>query len=78
IWMSPYWNIEILQKIIEYTHSFTGILRAIWIIMPILIFSFHHSPIISSLAVSAKTKYKQYADKKAYKIIAFSNIRLII
>ncbi|MDE4957243.1 serine/threonine protein kinase, partial [Francisella tularensis subsp. holarctica] len=74
----PYWNIAILQKSIEYIQIFSGILIAIWIIMPILIFSFNHSPSISSLAVYAKTKYKQNADKKASKISAFSNILMII
>ncbi len=78
LWMIPYWNIEILRNSFEYNHSFSGILIAIWVIMPILIFSFNHSPIISSLAVYVKTKYKQDADKKASRIIAFSNILMII
>ncbi|MFV9931542.1 MAG: aromatic amino acid transport family protein [Francisella endosymbiont of Hyalomma asiaticum] len=78
LWMIPYWNIEILRNSFEYNHSFSGILIAIWVIMPILIFSFNHSPIISSLAVYVKTKYKQDADKKASKIIAFSNILMVI
>ncbi|AFJ42585.1 aromatic amino acid transport family protein [Francisella orientalis] len=78
LWMIPYWNINILRNSFEYNHSFSGILLAIWIIMPILIFSFNHSPIISSLAVYAKIKYKQDADKKASRIIAFSNILMIV
>lgn len=70
LWMIPYWNINILRNSFEYNHTFSGVLLAIWIFMPILIFSFNHSPIISSLAVYAKTKYKQDADKKASRIIA--------
>ncbi|AIT09550.1 serine/threonine protein kinase [Candidatus Francisella endociliophora] len=77
LWMIPHWNTAILYKSFEHNNSLSGILFAIWIIMPILIFSFNHSPIISSLAVYTKNKYKQNADKKASKIIALSNILMI-
>lgn len=78
LWMIPYWDINILHNSFEYNHTFSGVLLAIWIIMPILIFSFNHSPIISSLAVYTKSKYKQNADEKASRIIAFSNILMIV
>ncbi|MED7788060.1 aromatic amino acid transport family protein [Francisella sp. 19X1-34] len=78
IWMIRYWNLSILYTSFEHNHSFSGVILAIWIIMPVLIFSFNHSPIISSLAVYTKRKYKQDADDKASRIIAFSNILMIV
>ncbi|WP_150467782.1 aromatic amino acid transport family protein [Francisella sp. SYW-9] len=78
LWMIPYWNFSIIYTSFEHNHSFSGVILAIWIIMPVLIFSFNHSPIISSLAVYTKKKYKQNADGKASKIIAYSNVLMIV
>jgi serine transporter len=78
LWMIHYWNFSIIYTSFEHNHSFSGVILAIWIIMPVLIFSFNHSPIISSLAVYTKKKYKQNADNKASKIIAYSNILMIV
>ncbi|WP_373193966.1 aromatic amino acid transport family protein [Francisella sp. Scap27] len=78
LWMVPHWSLDIFHESFKQTSSVSGVIIAIWLIMPILIFSFNHSPIISSLAVYAKNKYEQDADKEASKIIAFSNILMII
>lgn len=77
LWMIPYWNTAILYTSFEHNNTFSGVLLAIWIVLPILIFSFNHSPIISSLAVYTKSKYQKNADSKASKIIASSNILMI-
>lgn len=78
LWMVPHWSLDIFKDSFKQTNSASSVVIAIWLIMPILIFSFNHSPIISSLAVYTKNKYKQNADKEASKIIATSNILMIV
>ena len=76
--MVPHWSLDIFRDSFKQTTSISSAIIAIWLIMPILIFSFNHSPIISSLAVYAKQKYKHNADKESSKIIAASNVLMII
>lgn len=76
--MIPHWSLAVFKSSINVNHTPSSIIFAIWIVMPILIFSFNHSPIISSLAVYTQNKYKSDADKKASKIISHSNILMII
>lgn len=78
LWMAPHWSLDIFRDSFKQTTSVSSVIMAIWLIMPILIFSFNHSPIISSLAVHTKNKYKHNADKEASKIIAVSNILMIV
>lgn len=77
LWMIPHWSMAIFKSSINYNHSFSSVLIALLMILPVIIFSFNHSPIISSLAVYSKNKYKKDADKKASKIIAVSNSLMI-
>ena len=37
----------------------------LWLVIPVMVFSFNHSPIISSFAVSQKKRYGDEADIKS-------------
>jgi serine transporter len=77
LWMIQYWDFAIIQQSINHNNNFKGIILSIFVAIPIIIFSFNHSPIISSLAVHVKNKYDDDIDKKASKIIAISNMLMI-
>ncbi len=77
IWMIQFWDMSIISNSLHHNMSVKGVLLAIFLAFPIVVFSFNHSPIISSLAVYAKNKYGDDADTKASKIIAMSNILMI-
>jgi serine transporter len=77
IWMIKGWNFDIFMISVHQTASFGSIVFAMFMILPVLIFSFNHSPIISSLAVHAKKKYGKDADQKSTNIIALANILMI-
>lgn len=50
----------------------------LWLVFPILVFSFNHSPIISSLACHCKEKYPDCAEKKSSQIISYAVIMMVV
>lgn len=62
--------------------SNSSVWMVLWLVIPIMIFSFNHSPIISSLAVAKRDEYKQYGEdfveKRSSSIIKVSNIMMVI
>ena len=79
LWLIPKWNGALFENVSLAT-SVNG--QSIWVVMllilPTMVFAFNHSPIISSLAVHCKEAYGENADKKASKIIAYSNILMVV
>lgn len=64
------------------TSSDSSVWMVLWLVIPIMIFSFNHSPIISSLAVAKRDEYQSFGDefveKRCSKIIKFSNIMMVV
>ncbi len=77
LWLIPEWNGAILSNT-EFSLSDSNLWITLWLILPVMIFAFNHSPIISSLAVYCKKSYGEDAETKASKIIARSNILMIV
>ncbi|WP_104697048.1 MULTISPECIES: aromatic amino acid transport family protein [unclassified Helicobacter] len=79
LWLIPKWNGALFENI-SFDAAVSG--QSLWVvtllILPTMVFAFNHSPIISSLAVHCKTKYGEYADEKASKIIAVSNVLMVV
>ncbi|PAF46947.1 serine/threonine protein kinase [Helicobacter sp. 12S02634-8] len=71
----PEWNLELFKNI---SFSWQEDTKKLWLMLPVMVFAFNHSPIISSLAVYAKSQYGKKADEKSSKIIATSNILMIV
>lgn len=71
----PEWNLHLFENVHFSWHSD---LKNLWLMLPVMVFAFNHSPIISSLAVYAKKEYAQNSDQKSTKIIATSNILMIV
>lgn len=42
-----------------------GLLMTLWLAIPVMVFSFNHSPIISSFAVAKREEYGEGAEKNA-------------
>lgn len=42
-----------------------GLLLTLWLAIPVMVFSFNHSPIISSFAVAKREEYGDEAEKNA-------------
>ncbi len=79
IYLIPYWNEAIFyQSNFNSTSGNTGFLMTLWLIIPVMVFSFNHSPIISSFAVNQKQSYRGKADEKSSEILKYSHILMVI
>ncbi|MDI2111701.1 serine/threonine transporter [Commensalibacter nepenthis] len=77
----PQWTVDIFQHIDlsgATKSGGSGLLVTLWLIIPVAVFSFNHSPIISSLAVAKRKEYGKFAEQKCSKIIQYSNIMMVI
>lgn len=56
IYLIPEWNSSMLQEF----PTASGFLTTLWVTIPVLVFSFNHSPAISSFACSQYREYKEF------------------
>lgn len=78
LYLIPHWNAAAFQQenvIAAGQHQ--GLLMALWLAIPVMVFSFNHSPIISSFAVSQKKNYGYQADQKSAWILRNSHILMV-
>lgn len=78
LYLIPHWN----SAVLHHSNSLQangghGLLMTLWLIIPVMVFSFNHSPIISSFAVSQKKQYGKNADKNSAKIMKYSHIMMV-
>nr|WP_235667872.1 aromatic amino acid transport family protein [Candidatus Hamiltonella defensa] len=79
LYLIPYWSDAIFLNLFYSETTFTkSILMTLWLIIPMMVFSFNHSPIISAFAVASRNKYGVDAEKKCGSILAWSHIMMVI
>jgi serine transporter len=76
IYLIPHWNGAALESI-SFQSSGTGILTSLWLAIPVMVFSFNHSPIISSFAVAKREEYGAEAESKCSRILAYAHIMMV-
>jgi len=69
-YLIPQWNGAALETLSLSSASATGI--------PVMVFSFNHSPIISSFAVAKREEYGQGAEKKCSSILARAHVMMVL
>lgn len=82
----PKWNADLFtQSVFERgfeSVSMSHLFMVIWLVIPLMIFSFNHAAIISSFAVDRRQEYRDYAleiiEKKCSLILKCSNIMMIV
>jgi serine transporter len=78
LYLIPHWNNTILQYNNSLqSHGGHGFLMTVWLIIPVMVFSFNHSPIISSFAVSQKKQYGHQADLRSANIMKYSHVLMV-
>ncbi|WP_413739222.1 aromatic amino acid transport family protein [Sodalis sp. RH21] len=79
LFLIPHWSTDIFQQPVtrEVTGN-SGWLNTLWLVIPVLVFSFNHSPIISAFAMSKREEYGHNAEKKCSRILLFSNILMVL
>ncbi|WP_299015138.1 serine/threonine transporter [uncultured Photobacterium sp.] len=78
MYLVPYWNASIFQEVVPAEGGFTTIMMAVWLILPVMVFSFNHSPVISSFAVAKQKEYGENAEKQCSRILARSHIMMVV
>lgn len=76
LYLVPYWNTAIFHTL-PVVEGHPGLLKTLWLIVPVLVFSFNHSPIISSFAQDQKERYGQQADEKSTLIMKYSHLLMM-
>lgn len=75
LYLIPYWN----DSVFTLNTGGTGqsLVKTLWLLIPVMVFSFNHSPIISSFALSQKVAYGAMADEKSTLILKYSHILMV-
>lgn len=70
LYLIPQWNGAALETLSLSSASTTGngLLLTLWLAIPVMVFSFNHSPIISSFAVAKREEYGNGAENKCSSI----------
>ncbi|GAB2945461.1 HAAAP family serine/threonine permease [Hafnia psychrotolerans] len=79
LYLIPNWNMSVFQNIsVSGNGVGNGLLMTLWLVIPVMVFSFNHSPIISSFAVAKRKEYGEDAEKKCSRILAYSHIMMVL
>ncbi|MFA5959057.1 MAG: serine/threonine transporter [Tatlockia sp.] len=77
LYLVPHWNDAILHHSDIAQSNGGSFLKTLWLIIPVMVFSFNHSPIISSFAVSQKKGQGIHADQKSSAILKYSHLMMV-
>ena len=81
LYLIPQWNgaaLDALSFSSAATTTGNGLWMTLWLAIPVMVFSFNHSPIISSFAVAKREEYGVDAEKKCSRILAFAHIMMVL
>ncbi|MBW7982287.1 HAAAP family serine/threonine permease [Enterobacillus tribolii] len=80
LYLIPNWNGAIFDSAaIASSASGSGLWMTLWLAIPVMVFSFNHSPIISAFAVAKREEYgDELAEKKCSKILAYAHIMMVL
>ena len=78
LYLIPNWTTAIFDSSNNLALNPTNFFKTLWLAIPVMIFSFNHSPIISSFAVSQKIRYGEMAERKSTRILLFSHLMMVV
>ena len=80
LYLIPQWNGAILDTLSVSGSETTGggLWLTLWLAIPVMVFSFNHSPIISSFAVAKRQEYGEQAASKCSRILACAHIMMVL
>jgi len=79
LYLIPNWNTAAFETLsLSGASMGNGLWVTLWLAIPVMVFSFNHSPIISSFAVAKREEYGEGAEKKCSSILARAHIMMVI
>lgn len=76
LYLVPHWTGGILDSAHQ-VPSGSAFLHTVWLAIPVMVFSFNHSPIISAFAVDQKRRYGDHADARSGQILARAHLLMV-
>ncbi|WP_293935854.1 serine/threonine transporter [Iodobacter sp.] len=80
MYLIPNWNSSVIDHAGSFTDAISsaGFYKTLWLAIPVMVFSFNHSPIISSFALGQKKLHPGKEDQMASKILLRSHIMMVL
>ena len=76
LYLIPHWNGGILDTVAQ-VPSGSAFLHTLWLAIPVMVFSFNHSPIISAFAVDQKRRHGDHADERSGQILSRAHLLMV-
>lgn len=77
VFLIPHWNGGILSTASSVPEP-SAFLHTLWLAIPVMVFSFNHSPIISAFAVDQKRRHGSYADQRSSQILSRAHLLMVV
>lgn len=82
LFLIPHWNLDLFRNVSlsgASQEGGSGMFLTLWLTIPVAVFAFNHSPIISSLAVAKRKEYgEQWVEPKCSQIVKYSNLMMVV
>ncbi|WP_397451961.1 serine/threonine transporter [Pseudomonas sp. NA-150] len=77
VFLIPHWTGGILTTASTLPEP-SALLRTLWLAIPVMVFSFNHSPIISAFAMDQKRQYGQHAEQRSSQILSRAHGLMVV
>ncbi|WP_017906535.1 serine/threonine transporter [Pseudomonas asplenii] len=77
VYLIPHWNGGILSTASSLPEP-SALLHTLWLAIPVMVFSFNHSPIISAFAVDQKRRYGVHAEERSSQILCRAHLLMVV
>ncbi len=77
VYLIPHWNGGILATASSLPEP-SALLHTLWLAIPVMVFSFNHSPIISAFAVDQKRRHGAHAEERSSQILSRAHALMVV
>jgi serine transporter len=77
VFLVPHWTGGILTTASSVPEP-SALLHTLWLAIPVMVFSFNHSPIISAFAVDQKRRYGEHAEQRSGQILGRAHALMVV
>ena len=77
-YLIPHWHGAALTTLSGAAPGGNSLWMTLWLAIPVMVFSFNHSPIISSFALAKREEYGEAAGKKCSRILACAHLLMVV
>lgn len=78
LYLIPHWNSAVFHASLGGSGAATGLLHSLYLGIPVVVFSFNHSAIISSFAVNQRNIYGDNADPHCSRVLKSSHVLMVV